>query len=205
VSHPQNRNNPAWEPVKMKSEYEKRRKEMLLGLILAVGFLLLLSCARELQGRPFTTADLLVGSSEMPQGWRIASMSNEANAYIGETAIEAAAITFSTANHERGMATQRVARFRSVNEARRIYGRYFSTPLGRTPSNWGYENAMADQASIGCYDYEGRNLPVCEWAGQYEEYVVSFIVWLVPGSVSLEDVENVVRTIDARMIQYLVP
>jgi hypothetical protein len=130
-------------------------------------------------------------------------MSNEANAYIGETAIEAAAITFSTANHERGMATHRVARFRSVSEARRIYRRYFSTPLGRTPSNWGYENTMADKASIGCYDYEGRDLPVCEWAGQYEEYVVSFIVWLVPGSVSLENVEDVVRAIDARMIQHL--
>ncbi len=52
-------------------------------------------------------------------------------------------------------------------------------------------------------DWEERDMSVCEWAGRYEEYIVVFWCRMVPGEMSLADMERVVRAIDERMAQYL--
>ena len=44
---------------------------------------------------------------------------------------------------------------------------------------------------------------VCEWAGRYEEYIVVFSVNRDPPRLDYMEMEQVVRTIDARMDKYL--
>jgi hypothetical protein len=72
-----------------------------------------------------------------------------------------------------------------------------------TPPAWRYSSPLAGQSHLTCYDYGGQTPPVCTWSGLYEEFIVIFHSWLIPERMSLNDIEHIVRAIDARMAQYL--
>jgi len=155
--------------------------------------------------RSFTPEDLLVSPQVMPSSWQTLG---EPFLPAGDELVsrESTALRFGVADREPPtQAEQAVYRYDSTGIAKRKFEivylpqvRYFELV-----SEWTYQSPIADQSYFGCYNWEGHATPVCEWAGQYEEYIVVFRVHMTPGEVSLTDVERVVRAIDARMAAYL--
>ncbi len=187
----------------MKHIPNRAAQRFLLGSAIAAGLLLLSACTQLLPERAFSTMDLLIRSTDAPEEWKVAGGPRAVNDHIGLTAMEASMIAFKTADHERGVATHYVYRYNSIGEAKRVHKKFFSKPVGETPEEWGFLSEVASQCSFACHDYGGREPIHCEWAGRYEEYIVTFGVWLIPDRVSLEDAEKVVKTIDARITQHI--
>lgn len=185
-----------------------RLQEMriLIAIVLAVTGGVSSACVQQKPApeRSFTTLDLLIELSDMPVGWRVSDGPGRAEDYISSK--DASGIVFiAGTDWQRRVASHRVYRYRSVKAAKGVY-EYLVLPdqVGKTPAEWAYQSPVADQSYFACYDYEGREpYPICEWSARYEEYVVIFHSWLVPGYMSLEDLERVVRAIDARMAEYL--
>lgn len=152
--------------------------------------------------RSFTTRDLLIGLSDMPPGWTV---SDPPKRLKDDVSSKDASITIFQADTDviRRGASHRAYRYRSRSGAGRMYEEYIRRKYGTTPPEWTYQSPVADQSYFSCYDNEGREPLNCEWSGRYEEYVVVFGSWIIPGRMSLQDMERVVRAIDARMAQYL--
>lgn len=155
--------------------------------------------------RSFTPEDLLVSREVMPLAWQ-----DVWGPFLpaGDDLVthESTAIQFGVADKEPSIqAEQAVYRYGSAGIAQRKFEIVYLPTVGHfdSVSRWTYQSPVADQFYFGCYDWEGRATPVCEWAGQYEEYIVVFRVHMTPGEVSLADIEQVVRAIDKRMAEYL--
>ncbi len=153
--------------------------------------------------RSFTTKELLIGLSEMPPGWAVSNGPIKLKDDVSSK--DASVVIFQAdTNIIRRGAMQRAYRYRSSSSAKLIYEEDVRPgQFGTTPPEWTYQSPVADQSYFACYDYEGREPLHCEWSGRYEEYVVVFGSWIIPGHMSLQDMESVVRAIDARMAQYL--
>lgn len=176
---------------------------MRVGTVLTVTAMLLLSACTQAPERSFTTMELLIGLSDMPKGWQVSDGPDRAEDYISRE--DASGIVFvAQTDSPRRTASHRVYRYDSSVQAKRVYERLvLPTEAGECPPTWVYQSPVAEQSHFVCYDYEGRELPVCTWSGRYEEYIVVFHSWLIPDWMSLNDVERVVRAIDERMAQYL--
>lgn len=188
---------------------ESLRKWMLTAMTFIAASLMLSSCIREqpVPKRSFTTLDLLIGLSDMPPGWIVGYGPGKGRSYISPKE-DSSEISFYVNDEHlqpgRRGAAHEVYRYRSSEAARGVYKDLVLPRAGKTPEGWSYQSPIADQSDFTCYDYEGREpYPFCEWSARYEEYVVIFSSWLIPGYMSLEDIERVVRVIDARMAAYL--
>jgi len=176
-----------------------------MATMLMVGGLLLSACTylETAPKRPFTTMELLISLSEMPPGWTVSDPPKELR---DDISTEDASITIFQADTDfpRRGATHRVYQYRNRSSAKAVYEEFvLPTQLGNTPAEWAYQSTVSDQSYFACYDYEGREPLHCQWSARYEEYIVAFSSWLIPGRMSLQDMERVVRAIDARMAQYL--
>ncbi len=176
-----------------------------LGLVATV---LWSSCVPEQPApeRLFTTRDLLIGVSDMPPGWKVGYGPGKGRDYISpQDGSEIGFYVNDDVPPGRNTAGHDVYRYRSIKAAKSVYNDLvLPGQVGRPPVGWAYQSPIADQSYFACYDYEGREpYPFCEWSARYEEYVVVFSSWLIPGYMSLEDMERVVRAIDARMATYL--
>jgi hypothetical protein len=156
------------------------------------------------QDRPLATIVLLVDTSVMPSGWTMVDkrrLSKEADDLsVGDSAV----VVFAIKELQIPRPTKEyVHRYRNAAVAQSVYEDLIHL-VGVVPPSWAYQSAIASQSSVACYDYEGREpYPVCEWAAQYEEYVVTVSTWLIPEHMSLPDVEKVIRAIDKQMARQL--
>jgi hypothetical protein len=85
--------------------------------------------------------------------------------------------------------------------------RLYQQPLlgfafGNSPPGWSPANGKADESYLGCYQYELPDYPLCTYVARYGRYLVKFSTWMVPGKMSLADLENVVNIIDQKMPSY---
>lgn len=190
-------------------DQEKSRRKpslwMWTVIILTIAGILLSGC--DLLGtapeRSFTTKELLIGLSEMPPGWTVSNGPIKLKDDVSSK--DASVIVFQAdTNVIRRGAMQRAYRYRSSSGAKRMYEGYIRPrQFGTTPPEWTYQSPVADQSYFACDDNQGREPLSCEWSGRYEEYVVVFGSWIIPDRMSLQDMECVIRAIDARMAQYL--
>jgi hypothetical protein len=154
--------------------------------------------------RPLKTIDLLVDETVMPVGWTMTERREIAkNAHhlsVGDSAVAA----FEVKDLQLPIRTlQYIHRYRNSAAAKGMYSE-FIRPDGNAPSNWNYQSSIADESVFACYDYEGREpYPKCEWSARYEEYIVTVYSWLIPGHMSLPDLEKVIKEIDSRMAAQL--
>ena len=166
--------------------------------------LLLSTCTPQDQtvpDRAFATMDLLIDLQDLPSGWQSFSprkpvdhLSTSDSAFIGFRADTDAV---------RQSASHRVYRYDSSTQAKLVFEELVVRGYGEVPLEWEYESPVADQYDFSCYDYEGREPPNCQWSGRYEEYLVVVNSWLIVDRMSLQDMERVIRAIDARMEQYI--
>jgi hypothetical protein len=155
--------------------------------------------------RSFAPEDLLIDQGVIPPAWK-GAWGPFLPTGDDLCTTESAAIQFGVDDRELPVQAEHdVYRYRSVGIAQRTFEKVYLPQAERleSVSEWTYQSPIADQSSFGCYDWAGRAVPVCEWAGRYEEYIVVFLARMTPDEVSLSDVEKVIRAIDARMAQYL--
>lgn len=186
-----------------------RGKFILMVVVFAATALSLFSCVPEQPApqRPFTTMKLLIDLPDMPPGWKVSWGPERSEDYISsqDSSVIAFVVSGVSLPFGREGALHSIYRYRSARAAKGVYEELvLPGQVGETPADWTYQSQVADQSYFACYDYEGREpYPICEWSARYEEYVVIFHSWLVPGYMSLEDMERVIRAIDARMAEYL--
>lgn len=155
--------------------------------------------------RSFSTVELLISLSDMPPGWTggIGKKLEERADYFSTE--DSASISFGTDTElPYKSAGQRIYRYDNPSVAKSVLEELILPgEVGETPSDWTYQSPVADQFFFACYDYEGRTQPRCRWSGLYDEYIVIFGSWMIPGRMSLNDMEKVIRAIDARMAEFL--
>ncbi len=181
-------------------------KRILMIVIIGAGTLLCASYflwAEATPARSFTTKDLLITLEDMPPDWIVSYGPGRAEDYISGN--DASTIRFTAdPNFRLGGAAHSVYRYGSRDKARGVYEELvLPGEVGEKPVAWTYTSRIADQFHFACYDYEGRQTPICSWSGRYEEYIVLFHAWLVPGRMSLSDIERIVNVIDQKMTKYL--
>ena len=182
----------------------------LLALVL-VGEMFISACSTPIPAtpvRPFTTMDLLIDPSDMPEGWEVSenSPSRILDYLAGRdpaTADDASGILFLADKpyvpwHE---TVHDVYRFKTLGVAKHVYE---SFDRGETPPGWTYKSPVAKESKFLCHTKK-QGLTYCTWVAYYDEYYVEFAVALIPGKMSLEDVERIVKIIDEKMAQYLKP
>jgi hypothetical protein len=116
------------------------------------------------------------------------------------------------------LASHNVFRFRNAAIAilmyRSITGveyRDFDTLEGwNVPLQWDYKSAIADQFEFRCARSAALPSPSppsplvqCSAVARYGDFVSVFSSPVIPGAVSLSDVQNILQMIDARMAEYL--
>jgi hypothetical protein len=182
-------------------------------MILAVAAALLVTACRirfwepRAPERPFTPEDLLIDGDMLPSGWELHGPIFPAGDTLATT--ESASIGFSVHDEPSILGgTHSVYRHQTTGIARRTFEMVYLTPLmrGASARGWTYQSRVADQSHFGCIDLAGDVWEYCKWGGQYEEYIVVFGARVPPGEVSsasVEQMEKLVREIDARMAQYL--
>ncbi len=158
--------------------------------------------------RSFTPEDLLIDSDIMPSGWELADPTFPAGDDLCTD--ESAAIRFSVTNESQSMrgGTHSVYRYLSQDIAQRTFKVkcLAHTRILDQVNEWTYQSPVAEQSHFGCHNMAGNAGLACEWAAQYEEYIVVFGVAMSPGEVSptnIEQIEYIVKAIDERMTLYL--
>ena len=180
-----------------------------VGVMLLVAMLCLAACKvlfwePRAPQRSFELEDLLIGQEVIPSVWKD-SWGPLYQSGDDLCTTECVAIRFGVAGRESHIqAVHNVYRYLSAGIARRTFEKVYlpSKVYLKAVDEWPYESTTAEQSHFGCYS-DGRSTPTCQWAGQYEEYIVVFWTRMTPGEVSLADIEKAVRAIDARMALYL--
>jgi hypothetical protein len=154
--------------------------------------------------RSFKLEDLLIGQEVIPSVWKD-SWGPLYQSGDDLCTTECAAIRFGVAGRDPHIqAVHNVYYYLSAGIARRTFKKVYLPSKERLKpvDEWTYESATAEQSHFGCYS-DGRSTPACQWAGQYEEYILVFWTRMTPGEVTLADIEKAVRAIDERMALYL--
>jgi len=150
--------------------------------------------------RAFKATDLLIGVEDMPPGYS----SYEPFSSREFSCAECASIQFPKA--EAGsVATMDVFRYLREGAAQRMFNEIILVAPYQYPETpWVYQSVVADRSYFGCFEWaEDESAPVCEWVGQYGEYVVVFRTLIGPDGMSLDDMENVIWAIDQRLADHL--
>jgi len=158
--------------------------------------------------RSFTLDDLLIDSDIVPSDWKLDEPMFPAGDDLCTT--ECAAIRFSVTDELRSMwgGTHSVYRYLSQNIAQRTFKVkcLAHARILDQVKEWTYQSLVAEQSYFGCHNMAGNAGVACDWAAQYEEYIVVFGIAMSPGEVSLtniEQIEYIVRAIDEQMSLYL--
>ena len=137
--------------------------------------------------------DLLITVDALPSGWFFLASGKSVETYRSH---DSAAVAFRTPLYPKSTGcSQDVFRHKTIKIAKRDYQRRADS-FGETPDEWTYESQLADESDFRCYYYSNTSFPLCWWVARYDRIVVEFNSWLVPGYMTLEDMEKVVREID---------
>jgi hypothetical protein len=164
--------------------------------------------------RAFTSMDLLIDLLDMPEGWQkvggpvditekihteLLNVTENPQAYM----VEASKITF-VADEEyapSNTAGFRVSRYWNPDCATFFYKIKFPEGFDDAPPEWEDPNISANQSQFFCTIIPDPR--ECFWAAQYEEYIALFSTYLIPGTMTFDDIADIVRTINAQMVEYL--
>jgi hypothetical protein len=198
----------------MLTEFRKQRswKIVLVILIVAV-MLLLIACGCRFwepraPERSFTPEDLLIDEDIVPLGWELTDPTFPAGDTLCTTECATRGFTVSDDESSIRYGGHDVYRYRSTGIARRTFEKVYlsATRLQDSASGWTYQSSIAERSHFGCHRMGGDARIICEWGAQYEEYIILFSVAMSSDEVypaSIEQIEEIVRAIDARMAEYL--
>jgi hypothetical protein len=147
--------------------------------------------------------DLLITTADLPAySWGVVGPSS--TVIDRERSSDLAAITFfSDLYPEHFGSGQEVYRYDSDSDAKQDYEyavREFGN--GYVPSDWKYQSSVASQSQISCTNYPNVSFPVCYWVARYGRVVIDFTAWLIPGRMTLNDMQNIIEKIDVKASKY---
>jgi hypothetical protein len=194
------------------------RKLIVAAVILLGSALLAIHCFNGVPERSFTTTDLLIDSSVFPVGWQVSAAAASPTERLGQ--IGGSQIEFRASVPILVGAIQSVFRFRSSASAASRFDRMqaswfnsnsvFSITPWELPSQLPYYSAVADKSRFACHDTEvGGRATVCQFIGQYDEYIVVFHTVMTPEDMqpqsymTFANLECILEAIDERMRFYL--
>lgn len=168
-------------------------------LILALS-IFIVSCSNQEQKTEITS--LLIDNSDMPANWPFSEFSN-----IGidkDRSRDSVAISFNSDLYPDTFSSiQNVYRFNSVFTAKQdylkeleFYKRYYYLP-----PEWNYTSDKASESNIFC---KKNTFVICVWMARYEDIVIELQVSIIPSRMSFDDMENIVKKIDARAIETII-
>ena len=185
---------------------------------------LLIGCTNSPQEWDFTDADLLIDVTDMPEGWKAAEYTDN-YPYDTEGADNQAFRKFSfQPTTYLVKAGNDVYHYRSPSTANRGYRAIIDRYMGQrasdlgpweTPPEFEFASSTADQWIFACvyssfapaseFGSKRRN---CKFLAQYEEYVIEFSATMEVDDttfMTLEEITNVIETIDQTMSEHLQP
>jgi hypothetical protein len=189
--------------------YLQKRNKCILAMVVLSFTLILSNCSiiRELPApqRTFTLEDLLVGKELITSNW---SDLGGPTVPLGNDlcSTECIRIAFGKTDSEVPMkASEDIYRFRSIGIAQSEYYYKFlpNTQYFLPDEDWYFKSRYATQSFFGCYTNLNAGDRGCLWGGQYDEFIVEFYAKIIPGEMSVEDMEKIIIAIDERIVFYL--
>lgn len=155
--------------------------------------------------RDFSLEELLIEVSDLPQGWWLEAAPAAPLQVDGEIiAKDSIVVAFLISEVPREVIVQKIYRFRYTNTAAKEYrkqlGIHFNDPTLTLPEGLPYQSELAESASFACRtmgEEEG-----CFFMGVYEEFLVVLNVF-TRGSIEYSDLENILQTMEQKMVTYL--
>ncbi len=155
--------------------------------------------------RSFKLEDLLIDQSIIPTVWGDV-WGPDTESYDGSCNSTYTSIGFGVAERELPLqVTHEIDRSGKITWARLSFenSQMFSL-YPEQPTEWTYESTVADQSYFGCANERGTTqLSMCQWVGRYDEITAILWVRMTPNEVNMEDIERMVKAIDARMALHL--
>jgi hypothetical protein len=175
---------------------------LLIGLQLMSGcFLMRLIPAPK---RSFLPQDLLIAPEDLPPGLKVVSGPDK------------------TGDHDKPPDSMEISIVKSINEplpndmqcevrefiyihysienAKYDYGLDASFPGETNIASWTFMSKLADEQKFSCYTYSNVDYPVCTWVARYEEIEIQVIGWLIPNRVTLDELQNLIRIMDEKIV-----
>lgn len=146
---------------------------------------------------PIALERLLLKPEELGDGWVSYSpfTSRDEICYY-----DCITIQFDAKVGEQTRVTHHVYFYETAEDAKDIYEELLiHTLVGETPSDWEYQSKFAQRSDFKCYTYVNIPYPSCGWTALYDRYTVALYVWLAPGVMTFEELENLIKIIDQRM------
>jgi hypothetical protein len=172
------------------------------------GFLLLSACYwREPKApqRTFDIRDLLLGQGILPSAWQATLPFDPGGEDLCSTGCTAIQYSATDDSGQEVLSTHVVYRYPSAGIAQRTFDHVLLvSEQSKAPVEaWTYQSPIAESTFFGCYPIAGGIRQSCLWAGRYEEFIVTFHTQLNVVGMSLDDLEQVARAIDAIMAEHL--
>lgn len=189
-----------------------RSEGKMVKMILAVFLLLLLTACglkfgeKSTPERSFKPEDLLVGDEILPSPWNSSGLIFPTGVDLATNESISKGIGVTVNGVRSGRALQSVYRYLNEEIAARKFVYVYLSPTKQSLAldDWAYQSQVAKQTLVWCAESpDSSGYLVCEWGAQYEEYIITFQMRLVPGEATVEDMENIVRAIDLKVSEYL--
>lgn len=155
--------------------------------------------------------NLVVDRSVFPQGWELEfGPSHPPPGKHLKDEIESVYVQFSTSSSD-ALATHAVLRYQ--NDLQAIVSFYMSGEFVErdsvvtswaVPEGWSYRSSTADRFKLACAELHVLSrFSNCTAVAQYDEYISVFRAHVPSESMTLQDLENILVTIDGRMADCL--
>jgi hypothetical protein len=156
--------------------------------------------------RSFDLNDLLISQESVSSKW----LSFTPFYPSGDDLVtkESTAIRFGVIDGEvkNYLAEQAVYRYVTSGTAQRVFNDRVKPRNTRALypiQEWNYQSSIAEQTTFGCDHKALDDVTYCEWAGNYEEFIIVFNTKMIASEMSLIDMERIVKAIDGKMAFYL--
>lgn len=190
-------------------------KIIYASLWLSTSLLFLFACTPKVK-RAFTPADLIVPIDYFPLHWEMAGKGKPSpmGSDLGFGDKDDRYVNYKLINDKFNLSSHYVMQFDSAEEATDWYREEFSYHFNdnsiavdapwRTPAAATFESVLADQFFLGCtINNVVRPKQVCQFIGQYEEFVILFWAIIRSDTMSVAEFEKIVEGIDTIMYEHL--
>jgi hypothetical protein len=187
-----------------------RKPSFLIPLLLAA--LLIVACGSLLSDnespspkRFFELNDLIINQSNLPPSWQLYTPFYPS----GDDLVtqESLAIRFGKIVNQKkeNIAEEGIYRYPTIGIAKRKFDYWFieHPRISQTATEWQYLSLIASQSHFACETIVGGIDEYCEWAGRYEEFIIVLGTKMIPGEMTFNDLEKMVKVVDSMMALYL--
>jgi len=147
--------------------------------------------------RSFTASDLILTQSDLPLSW-FAPYGSMKDTDSGKPANSMNIDIYHFIVSDRADISQFVSIYKTTQQAKNAFNDSAQFP-GQGDNSWSFTSEIADEEKISCYTYSNQNYPICTWLGRYKEITIEVIGRLKPGSVSLGELQTLVKIIDQKV------